>query len=228
MSSIFYYLRSPPKCSLKCLLRRLTVPILYIITDYDNTVTYRCDGCSRDIKGIQAPPFEVIPICIIKFHETIWARPAYYCHVNVVICPRVRTWSSFRDYLETRCRKELKMVMEAFRINIVISRLTESWCLTPSHSRRLCQVETQGIKSQATVLLTDNDTWHFFFSLQSVWTVNSMHSRNTSNPVKSRSIHLTLKPSFPFSVPTQISSVPFSSFLRPIGLSGRHKWRFSR
>ena len=228
MSYIFYYLRSPPKCSLKCLLRRLTVPILYIITDYDNTVTYRCDGCSRDIKGIQAPPFEVIPICIIKFHETIWARPAYYCHVNVVICPRVRTWSSFRDYLETRCRKELKMVMEAFRINIVISRLTEFWCLTPSHSRRLCQVETQGIKSQATVLLTDNDTWHFFFSLQSVWTVNSMHSRNTSNPVKSRSIHLTLKPSFPFSVPTQISSVPFSSFLRPIGLSGRHKWRFSR
>ena len=139
MSSIFYYLRSPPKCSLKWLLRRLTVPILYIITDYDNTVTYRCDGCSREIKGIQAPPFEVIPICIIKFHETIWARPAYYCHVNVVICLRVRTWSSFHDYLETRCRKELKMVMEAFRINIVISRLTEFWCLTPSHSRGLCQ-----------------------------------------------------------------------------------------
>ena len=162
MSYIFYYLRSPPKCSLKCLLRRLTVPILYIITDYDNTVTYRCDGCSSDIKGIQAPPFEVIPICIIKFHETIWARPAYYCHVNVVICLRVRTWSSFHDYLETRCRKELKMVMEAFRINIVISRLTESWCLTPSHSRRLCQVETQGNKSQATVLLTENDIWHFF------------------------------------------------------------------
>ena len=139
MSYIFYYLRSPPKCSLKWLLRRLTVPILYIITDYDNTVTYRCDGCSREIKGIQAPPFEVIPICIIKFHETIWARPAYYCHVNVVICLSVDTWSSFRDYLETRCRKELKMVMEAFRINIVISRLTEFWCLTPSHSRGLCQ-----------------------------------------------------------------------------------------
>ena len=134
----------------------------------------------------------------------------------------------FVDILKRPAEKKLKMVMEAFRINIVISRLTEFWCLTPSHSRRLCQVETQGIKSQATVLLTDNDTWHFFFSLQSVWTVNSMHSRNTSNPVKSRSIHLTLKPSFPFSVPTQISSVPFSSFLRPIGLSGRHKWRFSR
>ena len=62
MSSIFYYLRSPPKCSLKCLLRRLTVPILYIITDYDNTVTYRCDAWSSDKKGIEAIPFEVIQI----------------------------------------------------------------------------------------------------------------------------------------------------------------------
>ena len=162
MSYIFYYLRSPPKCSLKCLLRRLTVPILYIITDYDNTVTYRCDGSSSDIKGIRQPPSEVIPIWVIKKIETKCARLAYYWDVNVVICLSVDTWSSFRDYLETRCRKELKMVMEAFRINIVISRLTESWCLTPSHSRRLCQVETQGIKSQATVLLTDNDTWLFF------------------------------------------------------------------
>ena len=167
MSYIFYYLRSPPKCSLKWLLRRLTVPILYIITDYDNTVTYRCDGSSSDIKGIRLPPSEVIPIWVIKKIETKCARLAYYCDVNVVICLSVDTWSSFRDYLETRCRKELKMVMEAFRIDIVISRLTEFWCLTPSHSRRLCQVETQGIKSQATVLLTDNDIWHFF-SLQSV------------------------------------------------------------
>ena len=204
------------------------MPILYIITDYDNTVTYRCDGCSSDIKGIQAPPFEVIPICIIKFHETIWARPAYYCHVNVVICLRVRTWSSFHDYLETRCRKELKMVMEAFRINIVISRLTESWCLTPSHSRRLCQSKHKAFNYRQRSYWQTMTLDIFFLSLRSVWTVNSMHSRNTSNPVKSRSIHLTLKPSFPFSVPTQISSVPFSSFLRPIGLSGRHKWRFSR
>ena len=139
MSYIFYYLRSPPKCSLKWLLRRLTVPILYIITDYDNTVTYRCDGSSSDIKGIRQPPSEVIPIWVIKKIETKCARLAYYWDVNVVICLSVDTWSSFRDYLETRCRKELKMVMEAFRINIVISRLTESWCLTPSHSRRLCQ-----------------------------------------------------------------------------------------
>ena len=78
MSSIFYYLRSPPKCSLKCLLRRLTVPILYIITDYDNTVTYRCDGSSSDIKGIRQPPSEVIPIWVIKKIETKCARLAYY------------------------------------------------------------------------------------------------------------------------------------------------------
>ena len=145
MSSIFYYLRSPPKFPLKWLPRRLTVPILYIFTDYDETVTYGWDEWSLDNKAIQAIPFEVIPMWIIEVHKIRWARTAYYFDVNVVICFRATRCSSFRKYLHSPCRKELKIVMEAFRINIVISRLTESWCLTPSHSRRLCQVETEGI-----------------------------------------------------------------------------------
>ena len=42
--------------------RRLTVPILYIIIDYDETVTYGYNEWSFDNKAIQAIPFEVIPM----------------------------------------------------------------------------------------------------------------------------------------------------------------------
>ena len=162
MSSIFYCLRLPPKFSMKWLLRGLTLPSLYMIIYYDNTVTYIWVAWSCDTKEIIAIPFEVIPMWIIEEYKIRRARSGFYFDVNEVICPRTSKFSSYNRYPGSLCRKELKMVMEAFRINIVISRLTESWCLTLSHSRRLCQVETQGIKSQATVLLTENDTWHFF------------------------------------------------------------------
>ena len=124
MSSIFYYLRFPLKFSLKWLLRRLIVPILYIIVDYDNTVTYKWDEWNCDNKGIFAIPLEVIPIWIIKLDKIRFAQIAQYLDVNVVICLRISMWSSFRDYFEIFRWKEKKMVIEAFRINIVISRLT--------------------------------------------------------------------------------------------------------
>ena len=227
MSSIFYYLRSPPKCSLKCLLRRLTVPILYIIIDHDNTVTYRCDGWSSDSKGIQAIPFEVIPLWILNGYNRSWARRAQYLDVNVVIRFRISKWSSFRYYPEINCRKELKMVMEAFRINIVISRLTESWCSTPSHSRRLCQSKHKALNHRQRSYWQTMTLDTFFTTVVIDCQQHAQLKHKLSNQ-KSDSIYLTLKPTFPFSVPTQISSVPFSSFLRPIGLSGRHKGRFRR
>ena len=71
-------------------------------------MTYESDGWSIDNKGIQAIPFEVIPMWIIKFYISTWARLAYYFDENVVICFRVNKWSSFRDYPEMLCRKELK------------------------------------------------------------------------------------------------------------------------
>ena len=204
------------------------MPILYIIVDYDNTVTYKWDEWNCDNKGIFAIPLEVIPIWIIKLDKIRFAQIAQYLDVNVVICLRISMWSSFRDYFEIFRWKEKKMVIEAFRINIVISRLTESWCLTPSHSRGLCQVETEGIKSQATVSLTENDTWHFVFTTVVTECQQHAQPKHKLSNQKSGSIYLTLKPTFPFSVPTQISSVSVSSFLRPIGLSWRQKGRFSR
>ena len=85
-----------------------------------------------------------------------------------------------------------------------------------------------GIKSQTTFLLTQTDTWHFFSTTVCIDCQQHALPKHKLSNQKSGSIHLTLRPTIPFSVPTQISSVPFSSFLRLIGLSWRRKGRFSR
>ena len=167
MSSIFYCLRLPPKFSMKWLLRGLTLPSLYIIMYYDNTVTYIWVAWSCDTKEIIAIPFEVIPMWIIEEYKIRRARSGFYFDVNEVICPRTSKFSSYNRYPGSLCRKELKKGNGS--ISDKYSNLEINWILmfdAQSFPKVMSGRNTRHLITGNG--LTDRE-WHLtLFSLQSV------------------------------------------------------------